>query len=280
MTSSQLVTGKTVSVLGALAVLLGRSEVASACTQPQYEEVFVPSGTVPADGFAAEIGDPSRSMPALLDDAGMSVELVTTQGPATRWTVRPAKALVPGAHYTFRFQRAKFRDPTDGVQQSSELTAGPSAPPPETAGTLQVHADPLDAASRTQFFEVQWNRAPALQAYASLLEIHFLVDGQVLSTLTSSEETATIGGMCDSPQPAKDSCGDIVNSTAGRHTVSLTARVFGSAAPLPAPSVSIDMRCGGADGCAVAGGSSDAAVTGIAGALLLSLMSSRRKRLG
>lgn len=280
MTSNMLVTGKAISGLGALIVLLARSVVASACTLPQYEQVFVPHGTVPADGFAAEIGDPSRSMPVLLDDAGMSVKLVSTQGPATRWTVRSAQPLAPGAHYTFRFQLGKQLDPTDGVPQSIELTAGPSAPPPEISGTLQVQADPLDATSRTQFFHVQWNRAPAVQAYASLLEIHFLVDGQVLSTLTSSEETATVGGMCDSPQPTKDSCGDIFTSTAGRHTVSLTARLFGSAAPLPAPSVSIDMQCD-PHGCTVAGGSSDAGFPriAVAAALVLSLVLFRRKRL-
>lgn len=276
-----------------LAVLLGRPVVAWACTLAPYEEVFVPSGTVPADGFAAEIGDPSRSMPALLDEAGAAVELVTTQGPGARWTVRPARALVPAAHYTFHFQRAKRLDPSQSDPQTVELTTGPAAPPPDSAGALHVQADPPDAASGTQFFHVAWERAAALQPYASLLEFHFMVDGAPLSTLSSSATEATISGACESAQPAKDSCGDIWTVTAGPHTVTLTARLFGMDASLPALSASIDVACstpipGGngvvdpdapRHGCAVAGGSSDAALTGIAAAAL-SLVLSRRKRRG
>lgn len=278
------------SILGALAILLGRSWVASACTLAPYEDVFVPSGTVPADGFAAEIGDPAWSMPALLDDAGTPVELMTAPGPATRWTVRAAQALEPGAHYTFRYQLARRFDSTDTVAKSVDLTAGPFAPAPDSAGALRVEADPAAAASAAPSFLVQWDRAPALQPYASLLEIHFMVDGMILSTLSSSESAATVTGMCDRPEPILDSCGDVFGVPAGHHTVTVAARLFGSASPLPPPSTSVDVPCtptpvdhgvtGTQAGCAVAAGSADAAPPALAAAvMLLWLARSRRKAL-
>jgi hypothetical protein len=61
MQTKAMVARKAVPVLTVVAILLGKAVVAAACTAPRYEEVFVPSGTVPADGFAAEIGEPSRS---------------------------------------------------------------------------------------------------------------------------------------------------------------------------------------------------------------------------
>src|SRR3954465_8091190 len=167
MQSKAMVARKAVPVLSAVAILLCKSVVAWACVAPQYGGVFVPSGTVPADGFAAEIGDPSRSVPVLLDDAGVQVELVTTPGPATRWTVKPIQALVPGAHYTFRFQLGRWLHLTDTVPQSVDFDAGPPAPAPESAGALHIEAEPPGAASGTRLFHVQWDRAPALQAYAS-----------------------------------------------------------------------------------------------------------------
>ena len=64
---------------------------------------------------------------------------------------------------------------------------------------------------------------------------------------------------------------------AGRHTVTLTARVYGSAAPLPILSTSIDVQCQtqvplGNDayqpeqGCAVAGGAGRTGLAGLAAA--------------
>jgi len=284
MKSQRMLKRQTASILGALAVLLGRSVVASACTLAPDEDVFVPSGTVPADGFAAEIGDPAHSMPQLVDDAGAPVELAVTPGPATRWTVKPTGALVPGAHYTFRFQLARRLDPTATAPQSVDLTAGPSAPAPEAAGTLQVQADPPDFATGTHFFHVQWNRAPALEPFASLLEIHFLVDGEVLSSLSSSHSMATISGMCESPRTMLDSCGEVWTVPAGHHTVTVSARLFGSATPLPPPTASVDVQCPRPPGgCAVvegsAGPASEAAGIAFAG-VAVSLVLFRRKRRG
>jgi hypothetical protein len=76
-------------MVGALAVLLGKSAAAGACTQAPYEDMFVPSGSVPSDGFAAEIGDPSRSLPVLVDDAGLMVG---------RTLVGPKEAGLEGFH--------------------------------------------------------------------------------------------------------------------------------------------------------------------------------------
>lgn len=278
--------------LGALAILLGKAAVASACTQAPYEDVFVPSGTVPVDAFAAEIGDPDHSMPALVDDAGATIDLVTTPGPATRWTVRPARALVPGANYTFRYQLARRFDATDTVPQSVELTAGPSAPTPEAAGTLQVQADPLDSATSTQTLHLQWDRSPALQAYASLLEIHFMVDGKIVSPLAASQMAGTLSAMCGATQPTWDSCGDVWTVPGGHHTFTVSARLFGSAEPLPPPTATIDVCArptptplggdtAGPDmaGCAVAGDASGSALTALAGAVVsLALALGRRER--
>jgi hypothetical protein len=260
-----------------LVVFLGRSSVAAACTLPPYEDVFVPSGTIPDDAFAAEIGDPSRSLPALVDATGTAVELASSPGPGARWTVKPVQALVPGAHYTFRYQLGRRFDLTDTVAQSVDFVAGPSAPAPEVAGTLRVQVDPATTSSELQTFHVLWDRAPALQAFASLLEIHYQVDGMELSDLSVSPSGQSIDRVCDRPQPVLDSCGDVMGVLAGRHTVTLTARVYGSAAPLPILSTSIDVQCQtqvplGNDayqpeqGCAVAGGAGRTGLAGLAAA--------------
>jgi hypothetical protein len=277
---------QTISILVPLAVLLCKASGAEACTAPPYEDVFVPSGTAPVDGFAAEIGDPGRSLPMLVDDTGLAVELVTTSGPGTRWTVKPAKALVPGGHYSFRFQLGRRLDPTDTVPQSIDLTASPAAPLPVDAGTLRVETDAL---TTSPTFHVEWDRAPALQAYSSLLETHFLIDGMPLSDLERSQSGQSFSAVCDRQQPTRDSCGEVEAVPAGRHTVTLTARLFGSAAPLPELSTVIDVHCptavplgndsydpdGGA--CAVAGRSADAGLVGLGAALGL-LLVRRRSR--
>ncbi|HEX2660241.1 MAG TPA: hypothetical protein VHU40_18285, partial [Polyangia bacterium] len=239
-----MVISRTTGFLGiALLTLVGRSSFVAACGLPQYETVFVPSGTVPDDAFAAEIGDPARSAPTLTDASGAAVALTVVPGPGARFTVRPTQALIPGAHYTFRYNLGRAFKPEETVPQTVDIVAGPATPVPETAGALRVQVDPVATSSALQTFHILWDRAPALDAYRPLLEMHYLIDEQPLSDLNLASSSQNVDRVCDRPQPVIDSCGEIMGVLPGHHVVTLTVRVYGSAAPLPVLTTAIDVQC-------------------------------------
>jgi hypothetical protein len=138
-------------------------------------------------------------------------------------------------------------------------------------------------------YHLIWERDPALQAYSSLLETHYLIDEEPLSSLNSSASGQAVYGVCDGQQAIKDSCGEVSGVPPGRHTLSVTTRVFGSATPLPTLSAAVDIACSnalpikdayppGCD-CAVADGIGDPGLAAIAAtALGLCLLRTRRRR--